>query len=80
MANRVYFPGTRVLAFDSRLFVDDVITPLSVTMRPAEVVCWYGKETSCGRYDSLVDLLFDHDGHVSRGHFTWNGKELEVLH
>lgn len=68
---RAFFPGTRVFAFDSRLYRDDVSTPLSQTMRPATILRWYGKRSLYGWRDpSLVDLLFDHDERESRGHFT----------
>ena len=65
-------PGDRVLAFDHRLYRDDVSTPLSVTVRPATVVARYGKESErFGRYPDLVDLSFDHrPGRPSRAHFT----------
>ena len=34
-------PGSRVLVFDGRIFKNDKDTPLSMTMRPAIVVCRY---------------------------------------
>lgn len=73
-----YFPGTRVKVFDSTLFVNDVATPLSHTMRPATVVCWYSKITPMQEmYDGMVDVLFDHrPGKVSRGHFTYRMTNL----
>lgn len=71
-------PGDRVSVFDPRLFVDDKKTPLSVTVRPATVVCRYGKKvfysasmTRPWIYPDLVDVEFDHrPGTVSKGHFT----------
>jgi hypothetical protein len=69
-----FFPGTRVMVFDSRRFVDDVKTPLSMTMRPATVVCWYGRRAhkvlGGYTYPSLIDIVFDGEETVSRGHFT----------
>jgi hypothetical protein len=69
---RVYWPGTRVKAFNARIFRDDVSTPLSQTMQPATVVAWYGRWSwlRAWRYESLVDLLFDGEHRVSHGHFT----------
>ena len=79
------WPGTRVTVFDSRLFKDDVSTPLTHTCRPATVVCWYGcvseyLEREHGRenavYPDLIDVVFDHrPDHVSHGHFS-DGVEL----
>ncbi len=72
------YPGSRVMIFDASLFKDDVSTPLSHTMRPATVVCRYGKRqaTYCdgditlGPYPDLVDVVFDHRPEtVSHGHF-----------
>lgn len=79
-----YFPGTRVIVFDSRLYKDDVSTPLSHTMRPATVKQWYGKRCSrpgCGTVDgNLVDVEFDHrPGEVSKGHFADRLEELGRL-
>jgi signal peptidase I len=39
---RNILPGDRVVVFDPRLYVDDVRTPLSYTMRPAIVMRRYG--------------------------------------
>lgn len=66
-----FYPGTRVLVFDPSLFLDDKGTPLSVTMKPATVLRWYGKRSNYGGWtdDSLIDVNFDHRGE-SRGHFT----------
>lgn len=73
--NTTFYPGTRVLVFDATLFVDDKSTPLSHTVRPATVVCWYGcraSEVLGGyQYPSLIDVQFDHRPQaISRGHFT----------
>ena len=74
-----YFPGTRLLVFDALLFKDDVTTPLSMTMKPATVVRWYGfKHKRYGVYPNNVDVLFDHrPERVSHGHFVWATKKLE---
>jgi len=66
-------PGTRVMVFDGTLFKDDRSTPLSHTVRPAVVICRYGKDSSdigLGKYPDLVDILFDHRPNISYGHFT----------
>ena len=74
---RNIMPGDRVKAFDSRRFIDDVTTPPSVTMRPATVVCRYGRITRHWtdegkeyKYPDLVDICFDGDLLDSHGHFT----------
>lgn len=69
--------GSRVMVFDHRLFVDDRSTPLTVTMQPATVTCRYGFESRFGRYPDCIDVVFDHDGQESRGHFTDGVIELE---
>lgn len=75
---KTFYPGTRVMVFDYSLFKDDKSTPLSVTVKPATVVRWYGQDYSnhpaesmraLGNYPSLIDVDFDHRG-LSRGHFT----------
>ena len=45
---KTFYPGTRVLVFDPSLFIDDVKTPLSTTMKPATVLRWYGKRSLFG--------------------------------
>jgi hypothetical protein len=74
-----FIPGDRVIVFDGRIYKDDKVTPLSITMRPATVVCWYGLPakfqngyTHFARNEqTLIDVLFDHrPSEVSRGHFT----------
>ena len=67
--------GSRVLVYDARDFIDDARTPCSMLMRPAVVVCRYGKKTDYGSgpvlYPDLVDVVFDHrPSSVSHGHFT----------
>lgn len=74
-----YFPGMRLLVFDNTLFKDDITTPLSMTMKPATVMCWYGyRDKQYGIYPNMVDVLFDHKpDRVSKGHFVWATKELQ---
>lgn len=81
---REIWPGTRVMVFDHTLFKDDVSTPLSFTVRPATVVCRYGRKTKPDFmtetgwiYPDLVDVKFDHDGRISHGHFTDGVKLLK---
>lgn len=70
--------GRRAKVFDSLLFKDDVSTPLSMTMRPATIVCHYGyrQTTFAGEavdwiYSDCVDVVFDHrPDRISHGHFT----------
>lgn len=76
--------GRRALVFDSLLFVDDVKTPLSMTMKPARIVCNYGyrQTTFAGepvdwKYPDCVDVVFDHRPGLSRGHFTKGIKLLD---
>ena len=71
MTEETFYPGTRVLVFDDSLFINDKKTPHSVTVKPATVVCWYGKRSKhFGWTDgSLIDIDFDHRG-ISYGHFT----------
>jgi hypothetical protein len=64
-----YFPGTQVIIFDSRSFKNDIDTPLSVTMKKATVLKWYGKKTKYGLYDSLIDVQFE-NGRESKAHFA----------
>ncbi len=75
-----FYPGTRVKVFDSSLYIDDVKTPLSMTMKPATVVKWYGesKEGIDGapvrRYEDMIDVIFDHKPErISEGHFATVG-------
>ena len=75
--------GSRVKVFDPSLFLDDIKTPLSITMKLATVVCRYGYRSEHVRYMSgpnegvgctypdCVDVIFDHrPDKVSKGHFT----------
>jgi len=75
LAEATYFPGTRVLVFDYRLYRDDVSTPLSHTMRPGTVKRWYCQRCGWPCEDhvdgNVVDVEFDHrPGGISKGHFT----------
>ena len=81
----VILPGTRVTVFDPSLFIDDVKTPLSVTQQPATVIQRYGFiseyiEREHGRdaakYPDCCDVIFDHDGRRSNGHFTCGIKAI----
>ena len=81
---RDILPGDRVMVFDARLFVDDVKTPLSMTMQPATVLRRYGFRSipipSCDLpswiYEDVVDVKFDRDGRESKGHFTSYVEEI----
>ena len=77
--------GSRVLVFDHTLYVNDIKTPLSVTMRSATVISRYGfiskyieKEhgREAAKYPDCCDVIFDHSGRVSRVHFTNYLKEI----
>lgn len=74
-------PGSRVKAFDSSLFKNDIETPVSVTMKLGTVVCRYGyrhEEPNRGVYDDLVDVKFDHrPKQISHGHFTVCVEEID---
>lgn len=80
MDEQTFFPGTRVMVFDPRLFLDDRKTPSSHTIRPATVVRWYGQRGTHRRewlYPSLIDVIFDYrPGVESRAHFT---SHVEVI-
>lgn len=58
--------GTRIYVFDSRKFIDDVKTPLTVTMRPATIIRWRGI------YDKseMVDVIFDGETEISGRHIV----------
>ena len=79
---REILPGYRCLVFDSRRYINDKETPIEVTFRPATVVRRYGslmKEIGghkFGPYPDLVDVIFDGEEKISRGHFTQFIKEL----
>ena len=66
-----FTPGDRVVVFDPTLWKNDRDTPPSKTFQLATVVCYYGiKSKLYGNYPSLIDVVFDHDGRLSKGHFT----------
>jgi hypothetical protein len=78
-------PNSRVMVFDRTLYKDDKSTPLSVTVKPATVLCRYGRlksvypisQTVLGPYPDLVDVKFDHrPEQISHGHFTDYVKEI----
>lgn len=71
-------PNNKVLVFDSTLFINDKDTPLSMTMKSAKIICRYGNRSTYNPnwiYPDLVDVIFDHDKRLSKGHFT-HGVEL----
>ena len=73
-------PNSKVLVFDPRLFKDDISTPLSFTMRSAKVIKRYGERSKYNPqwiYPDLVDVIFDYDKFLSRGHFTNGVKFIE---
>jgi len=71
-------PGSKVLVFDPFLFKNDKLTPLSITVQPAIIVCRYGKKTRFGKYLDLVDVIFDHrPNDISHGHFTDGVKRVD---
>ncbi len=72
-----FFPNKRVKVFDPTLFIDDVKTPLTVTMKEATIVRWYGMWNwdHSYYYDSLIDVIFDHRG-LSRSHITTFVKDI----
>jgi len=79
MMDRLLYPGTRVKVFDWRLYEDDISTPLTLTMRDATVVQWYGMRSPYSGmiYPDLIDVEFDYKpGEVSHGHFS---SAVEVL-
>jgi hypothetical protein len=51
---KTFYPGTRLKVFNSRVYQNDVDTPLSMTMQWATVVHWYGEETRFGRYHPQI--------------------------
>lgn len=66
-------PGDRVLVFDSRRYIGDVETPLSITMRPATVIrrygsWWFYNGERC-IYPDLVDIQWEGSS-ISEAHFT----------
>ena len=44
--NSQILPGSRVMVFDPCLFVDDIKTPSTHTIRPATVICRYGERVT----------------------------------
>lgn len=64
--------GENVKVFDPRLFIDDIKTPLSLTMQPATVLKIYRSEDGYG--DMVMDVRFHYDNQESKGHFVFNGR------
>ena len=78
MKNKDLKPSQRILVFDHTLFVDDVTTALSVTMKTAFIRRRYEESMVNGR--ELIDVVFDHrPQQVSRGHFTSFLREEDLL-
>ena len=42
IVEQTYFPGTRVIISDNRLYKNDKDTPPSITRKTATVIKWYG--------------------------------------
>ena len=71
--------GSRVIAFDPKLYKNDEETPIKTTMKPGTVICRYGEYNKIYNvsYDDLVDIQFDHrPDKISKGHFTSLVKEI----
>ena len=74
-------PGDRVKVFDMLLFVDDVTTPLSLTMQPATVI--HGNYTDPKRRgddEEMIDVRFDREDRrikESHGHFAWGVERIK---
>ena len=62
--------GARCMAFNSRVYINDVDTPRSVTMQPATVVLRRVVEDGDQNGMRLADVQFDGDPRVSTGHFV----------
>jgi hypothetical protein len=58
--------GSRCVAFNGRAYIDDKTTPPSMTMQPGTVTAVWSEKCE-GRI--LVDIQFDGDPKISRGHF-----------
>lgn len=73
-----FAPGDRVTVFDPTLWKNDRDTPPNKAFKLATVVCYYGfKSEQYGNYPSLIDVVFDHDGRLSKGHFTSTVKKVK---
>ncbi len=59
--------GDKVLVYDARLAVNDLLTPLAVTMQTAVVLGHHEEE---GTSRQFAEVQFDHDDFVSKGHFV----------
>lgn len=60
--------GHKVWVFDHRLWVDDVKTPLSVTMQKATIVKIHHSKHGA----EVADVVFDYREGVSKSHFIDN--------
>ena len=87
--SRLIMPGDRVKVFNGNVYIDDITTPLSITIQWATVIQRYGKKsgyyfddndvkTTC-RYPDVIDVLFDGEELVSHGHFTNGVVEYEEM-
>ncbi len=55
-----------IKVFDHRLFIDDVTTPLSVTMKPARILRSYIQDGQ-----KMIDVVFEYrPNEISKGHFS----------
>lgn len=63
----VFGIGSRCLAFDRRIYVDDKTTPLSMTRQPGTVI---NRRVEKRDRRLLADVLFDSDPRISKGHFV----------
>lgn len=65
--------------FDHRLYIDDISTPLSITMKKATVIRVYQVDKDTGyRYSSPVgDVKFDYrPNEISKRHFINSMEEI----
>ena len=71
-----YYVGDRVIWYDCRIWhlVGHDVGDNSWCRMPGTVV-----KTSHDEHGQTVDICFDHDGFVSRGHFAWKPYGGEVF-
>ena len=78
MKNKQLKKGTRLKVFDYTLFIDDVTTPLNVTMKPCTIFK-LRREANHGRRE-LIDVIFDRrPKQISYGHFTNSVNERDLI-
>lgn len=70
--------GSRIKVFDSRLFKNDIATPLSYTIRLATVVRrYFYKSQVYDGYSDVIDVIFDYlPNQISKCHFV-SGVKME---